>query len=90
MYYLNKCNVYLTFIQRGKEIMKQGVINYVKDFRKKKGITQDQLAKAIQVTRQTVIAIEKQRYEPYIGTAIKLAKALDCEVEELFRIEGMS
>ncbi|WP_077324765.1 helix-turn-helix transcriptional regulator [Virgibacillus siamensis] len=68
--------------------MKQGVKNCVKEFRKSKGITQDQLAESIQVTRQTIIAIEKQRYEPNIGTAIKLAKTLNCEMKELFWIEG--
>ncbi|WP_054950806.1 helix-turn-helix transcriptional regulator [Numidum massiliense] len=64
------------------------VKNCVKEFRKQKGMTQEQLAEVVQVTRQTVIAIEKQRYEPYVGTALKLAKALDCPVEKLFWIEG--
>ncbi|WP_413367454.1 helix-turn-helix transcriptional regulator [Lysinibacillus sp. 3P01SB] len=68
--------------------MKHGVRNAVRDFRKEKGMTQDQLAESISVTRQTIIAIEKQRYEPSIGTAIKLATVLDCPLEKLFWIEG--
>ncbi|MCP3029633.1 helix-turn-helix transcriptional regulator [Halobacillus sp. A5] len=68
--------------------MKQGVRNAVKDFRKENGLTQDQLAEKILVTRQTIIAIEKQRYEPSIGTAIKLARVLGCSLENLFWIEG--
>ncbi|WNS78215.1 helix-turn-helix transcriptional regulator [Domibacillus sp. DTU_2020_1001157_1_SI_ALB_TIR_016] len=68
--------------------MKQGVHNHVKEQRKHRGFTQDQLAEKIGVTRQTIIAIEKQRYEPLIGTAIKLAAVLKCPVEKLFWIEG--
>ncbi|MFJ5566619.1 helix-turn-helix transcriptional regulator [Lysinibacillus xylanilyticus] len=68
--------------------MKHGVRNSVKEFRKEKRITQDQLAESISVTRQTIIAIEKQRYEPSIGTAIKLATVLECQLEKLFWIEG--
>ncbi|HHW35695.1 MAG TPA: helix-turn-helix transcriptional regulator [Bacillales bacterium] len=68
--------------------MKHGVRNSVKEFRKEKGLTQDQLAESISVTRQTIIAIEKQRYEPSIGTALKLATVLECPLEKLFWIEG--
>ncbi|WP_163527225.1 helix-turn-helix transcriptional regulator [Halobacillus ihumii] len=68
--------------------MKHGVRNSIKEMRKEKGFTQDQLAEKILVTRQTIIAIEKQRYEPSIGTAIKLATVLDCSIDSLFWIEG--
>ncbi|KKI92924.1 Cro/Cl family transcriptional regulator [Bacillus sp. SA1-12] len=68
--------------------MKHGVRNSVKDYRQLRGFTQDHLAELIEVTRQTIIAIEKQRYEPSIGTAIKLAAVLGCPVETLFWIEG--
>jgi len=68
--------------------MKHGVRNSVKDFRKEKRITQEQLAESISVTRQTIIAIEKQRYEPSIGTALKLSTVLECPLEKLFWIEG--
>lgn len=68
--------------------MKQRVRNSVKEFRKEKRMTQDQLAEKISVTRQTIIAIEKQRYEPSIGTALKLAAVLECPVEILFWFEG--
>lgn len=68
--------------------MKHGVRNSVREFRKERRMTQDQLAESISVTRQTIIAIEKQRYEPSIGTAIKLATVLECQLEKLFWIEG--
>ncbi|WP_101842463.1 helix-turn-helix transcriptional regulator [Halobacillus sp. Marseille-P3879] len=67
--------------------MKQGVKNAVKEFRKEKKLTQGQLAEEIAVTRQTIIAIEKQRYEPAIGTALKLSDVLECPLEKLFWIE---
>lgn len=67
--------------------MYQAVKNCVKEMRNKKGYTQAQLAEKVEVTRQTIIAIEKQRYEPYITTALNLAAALDCTVDELFWIE---
>ena len=67
--------------------MKHVVRNAVREFRKEKGLTQDQLADSISVTRQTIIAIEKQRYEPSIGTTIKLATVLECQLEKLFWIE---
>lgn len=68
--------------------MKQGVRNSVKEYRKQCGLTQDHLAELTELTRQTIIAIEKQRYEPSIGTAIKLASVLGCPIETLFWIEG--
>lgn len=68
--------------------MKHGVRNSVREYRKERRMTQDQLAESISVTRQTIIAIEKQRYEPSIGTAIKLATVLECQLEKLFWIEG--
>ncbi|HLR74023.1 MAG TPA: helix-turn-helix transcriptional regulator [Virgibacillus sp.] len=67
--------------------MKRTVRNCVKEMRNQKGYTQIQLAEKVEVTRQTIIAIEKQRYEPYIATALNLAEALDCTVDELFWIE---
>jgi DNA-binding XRE family transcriptional regulator len=47
-------------------------------------LTQEDLAKKVGVTRQTVLAIEKGNYAPSVILAIRLAKALGCTVEELF------
>lgn len=52
--------------------------------RKTAAITQADLADAVGVTRQTIIAIEKGNYTPSVLLALKLAKALNLSVEELF------
>lgn len=65
-------------------LKKRGVKNNVRINRKLLDITQSDLAKQVGVTRQTIIAIEKQRYEPTIGVALAIAKALDKPVETIF------
>lgn len=58
--------------------------NSVYDMRTKKGITQQDLAEAVEVTRQTVIAIERGNYTPSVALALALARYFRCSVEELF------
>lgn len=58
--------------------------NRIREFRKIKNITQDELARNIGVTRQTINAIENEKYSPTLLLAIKLAKYLEVPVEELF------
>ena len=52
--------------------------------RKAAKLTQVNLAEAVEVTRQTIIAIEKGKYVPSVALALKLAKRLDKNVEEVF------
>ncbi len=52
--------------------------------RKNLGLKQSELAEAIGVTRQTIIAIEKGNYTPSVVLALKLSKVLQKPVEELF------
>lgn len=54
--------------------------------RKARKLTQAELADAVGVTRQTIIAIEKGNYTPSVLLALKLAGALGKSVEELFWI----
>ena len=55
------------------------------------GMTQQGLADRVGVTRQTILSIEKSRYNPTIGLALRLAKALAVSVEDLFVLrEGES
>jgi putative transcriptional regulator len=61
--------------------------NHIKYYRKKYGMTQEELAKALGVTRQTIIAIENNKYNPTLELAMKLAKYLEVAVEELFILE---
>jgi len=65
---------------------KEEIVSCVKSVRKEKGITQQDLAEAVGVTRQTIIAIEKGNYTPSILLALKLAKYIGQPVEDIFGI----
>lgn len=54
------------------------------------GLTQQELAERVGVTRQTILAIEKGRYNPSVALAIRLARVFGVSVEELFELEGGS
>ena len=63
------------------------VVNGVLKYRNLKGATQEELAKDVGVTRQTIIAIEKGNYTPSVLLAIKIAKYFGISVEKVFKIE---
>jgi putative transcriptional regulator len=65
-------------------LKKRGVKNNVCERRKILKIRQEDLAKDVGVARQTIIAIEKGRYEPTIGVALLIARSLNSTVENLF------
>lgn len=58
--------------------------NKLKVYRAMNDITQEQLAKEIGVTRQTIIAIEKDKYDPSLALAFKIARFFDVNIEEVF------
>ena len=58
--------------------------NRVKELRKEKGYTQEDLAEIIGVSRQTVNAIEKQKFDPSLNTAFKMAKLFELPIESIF------
>jgi putative transcriptional regulator len=60
--------------------------NKVNEYRTKIGLTQEQLAEKVGVTRQTIIAIEKGNYTPSVLLALKLAAVFSVPVESLFKI----
>lgn len=62
--------------------------NRIKELRKSRGERQEDLAAALGVSRQTIIAIENDKYNPTLELAIKLACHLGTTVEELFILEG--
>lgn len=64
--------------------MSRIVKNAVYEARQKKAVTQEELAQAVHVTRQTVIAIEKGNYTPSVSLAIDLASFFNTSVEKLF------
>lgn len=67
--------------------MNQKVNNFVQDHRNKSKVTQEELATAVGVTRQTIIAIEKGNYTPSVLLALKISQYFDTSVEKLFTIE---
>ena len=62
------------------------LLNTVREHRVVGRLTQEDLAKAVGVSRQTVVAIEKGEYTPSTLLALKLARSFSVSVEDLFRI----
>ncbi len=64
------------------------VRNRIREFRQLHAeMTQADLARACDVTRQTIIALEAEKYSPSLELAFKLAHALERRLEEVFRFE---
>ena len=61
--------------------------NSLKESRRHRGLTQEALAALVGVTRQTIIAIEKEKFVPSVKLALELAAALDVPIGSLFRLE---
>jgi putative transcriptional regulator len=58
--------------------------NKIGVYRERAGVSQGELATAVGVSRQTINAVERDRYDPSLGLAFKLASYFDCRIEELF------
>lgn len=67
--------------------MTEIIKNQVYVLRTKSGITQEALAEAIGVTRQTIIAIEKGNYTPSVILSLKIATFFKKSVEDIFQIK---
>jgi len=67
--------------------MAEEVHNRVKDQRKAKGWTQQDLARAVGVSRQSVNSIERNRYVPSLPLALKFARVFGCPTDEIFTLE---
>ncbi|MFX1286801.1 MAG: helix-turn-helix transcriptional regulator [Promethearchaeota archaeon] len=61
--------------------------NRLKELRARDGFTQADLAQKLDITRQTVLAIEKQKYNPSLVLAFKIAKVFNSRIEEIFLYE---
>ena len=61
--------------------------NRIKEYRKQNKITQDELAKAVDVTRQTIISLENGKYNASLQLAHKIAKYFGVVIEDLFLFE---
>lgn len=61
--------------------------NDIKRLRKALGLRQEDLAQRCGVSRQTIVAVENDKYDPTLPLALRLARELDTTVEELFHLE---
>lgn len=60
------------------------MINHLEELRKQRGIRQEDLAQALGVSRQTVISLEKGKYNPSLALAFKLARYFNLSIEDIF------
>ena len=61
--------------------------NRIKELRKQKKITQDELAKAVEVTRQTIISLENGKYNASLQLAYKISTYFGTNIEDVFIFE---
>ena len=61
--------------------------NRIKELRKQKKITQDELAKAVEVTRQTIISLENGTYNASLQLAYKISRYFGTNIEDVFIFE---
>lgn len=69
-------------IERGDRLK-----NKIKELRKEKNITQDELARVLGVTRQTIISLENGRYNASLQLAHKIAIYFELQIEDVFLFE---
>ena len=69
--------------------MPETVVNTIETFRRARGLTQEELAQAVGVTRQTIIALEKGNYIPSVLLALKIANFFCVPVEKIFTINHL-
>jgi len=62
--------------------------NRLRNLRAERGWSQQQLAERVGVSRQTINAIETQRYDPSLPLAFKLAETFGCRIEKIFKQEN--
>lgn len=62
--------------------------NTLKVYRAMHDLTQDVLAEKLRVTRQTIISIEKGKYDPSLELAFKMARLFGVKIEDIFDYDG--
>jgi putative transcriptional regulator len=62
------------------------VTNRIREFRKGSNLTQEELAREMKVSRQTIISIEKGKYVPSLQLALRIARFFGCPTDEMFGI----
>ena len=88
IYYLYKCKANFTKTLDNNIIKWEIIVkNRIEEIRKERGIKQEDFAKSMGVSRQTISSLENGRYNPSIILAFKIAKYFDTTIEEVFLIE---
>ncbi len=64
-----------------------GMKTKIKELRDKRNLTQEALAEKVDVTRQTILFLEKGKYNPSLRLAYKIAKVLNSKIEDVFSFE---
>ena len=67
--------------------MEPQILNRVKELRTARGWTQEQLADAVGVSRQSINSIERERYVPSLPLALTFARVFGCSTDEIFSLE---
>ena len=64
------------------------ITHTIRDLRKQRNITQEELAIALKVARQTIIAIEGYKYSPSLELALRISRFFDLPVEKIFSLRS--
>ncbi|WP_315114872.1 helix-turn-helix transcriptional regulator [Clostridium intestinale] len=62
--------------------------NKLEELRKEKGLSQDQFGRLMKVSRQTIISLEKGKYNPSLDLAFRIAEFFNLRIEEIFMYKG--
>lgn len=68
--------------------MTPNILNRVKELRMARGWTQEQLAEAVGVSRQSINSIERDRYVPSLPLALTFARVFGCPTDEIFTLSN--
>ena len=83
MYDINNVKSSLPF----KAVEKMAVKNNIKKIRKERGIKQIKMAEDLDITRQTMTAIENNKYNPSLELALKIIRYFDVPIQKVFMLE---
>jgi putative transcriptional regulator len=88
MLYIGKDSYIITLLSSKGfyEYMREYITSQVYALRSEKGVTQEELAAVIGVSRQTIIAIEKGKYTPSVHLALKISMFFKTPLEKIFKI----
>ena len=67
--------------------MKIAMKTRMRELREKLGITQEALAEKVDVTRQTILFLEKGKYNPSLRLAYKISRVLNARIEDIFSFD---